>query len=81
MYFSNSGTHSWRTPPSEACAVEVQYAQWWKNTMTKSMSCAARYFFSCASNHVVWVPPERPRLGGISKETSLGSSEMIAVLP
>jgi len=61
--------------------VEVQYAQWWKNTTMKSMSFDARYFFSCASNHLVWVPPEMPRLAGISKETSLGSSEMTAVLP
>lgn len=47
----------------------------------KSMSFEARNFFSCASNHVVCVPPEMPRLAGISKETSFGSSEMIAVLP
>lgn len=49
--------------------------------MTKSMSFAARNFFSWPSNHFVWVPPEMPRLAGISKETSLGSREMIAVLP
>lgn len=45
------------------------------------MSWAARNFFSCASNHLVWVPPEMPRFAGISYDTSLGSSEMIAVLP
>lgn len=61
--------------------MEVQYAQWWKKTTTKSMSCAARYFLSCASSHLVWVPPEMPRLAGISKDTSLASSEMTAVLP
>lgn len=49
--------------------------------MMKSMSFAARYFFSCPSNHVVRVPPEMPRGAGISKETSFGSSEMTAVLP
>ncbi|MDQ1019327.1 hypothetical protein QFZ43_005876 [Streptomyces afghaniensis] len=47
----------------------------------KSMPGAARYFFSWASSHVVCVPPEMPRLAGISKEMSLASSEMTAVLP
>ena len=47
----------------------------------KSTSREARYFLSWASSHVVWVPPEMPRLAGISKEMSLASSETTAVLP
>ena len=59
----------------------VQYAQWWKKTTMKSMPRSARNFFSWRSNHVVCVPPDRPRLAGISQDTSLASSEMTAVLP
>ncbi|CAM5352185.1 hypothetical protein SFUMM280S_05695 [Streptomyces fumanus] len=45
------------------------------------MSRSARYAFSFRSSQVVWVPPEMPRLAGISKETSLASREITAVLP
>src|SRR5881227_1449058 len=38
LYLSNSGTQALRTPPSEAWLLVVEYAQWWKNTMTKSTS-------------------------------------------
>lgn len=61
--------------------MDVQYAQWWKKITTKSTSLEARNFLSCPSSHVVCVPPEIPRLAGISKEMSLASSEMTAVLP
>ncbi len=40
--FSNSGTHASRTPPSEACELVVEKAQWWKKTTMKSMPRCAR---------------------------------------